>query len=81
MHSFVKYGNLHEVVFLSQIPQKFCRNKPSSLKGNQCLLFPLGASAVRTGIFPVQVDYISIENAFNLGYCLSGENYRGTSAF
>lgn len=77
----MKYWNLHETVFLNQIPQKFCRNKPISVKSAQCLVSPLCGSAVSAGFFPVQVDYTSIENTFNLGYCLSGENYRGTLGF
>lgn len=77
----MKHGNLYDTVFLNQIPQKFCRNKSISAKSSQCLVSPLCASAVSTGVFPVQVNYTSIENAFNLGYCLSGENYRGTLGF
>lgn len=75
----MKYGNLH--VFLNQNPQKFCKNKYIGVKSSQYFVSPLCASAVSTGVFPVQVDYTSIENGFNLGYCLSGENYRGALSF
>lgn len=77
----MKHGNLHETVFLNQIPQKFCRNKSVSVKSSQCLVSPLCASAVSSGVVPVHVDYTSTEHTFNLGYCLSGENYTSTLVF
>lgn len=81
LHSYMKYDNFYETVLLNQIPHKLCRNKSISVKTSQCHVSPLCASAVSTRVVPVQVDYTSTENTFNVGYCLSGENYRSTLAF
>lgn len=35
-------------------------------------------SAVSTGVYPVQINCTSTENAFIPGYCFSGQNYRNT---
>lgn len=45
LHSYMKYGNLYQAVFLNQIPQKFCRNKSISVKNSQCLVSLLCATA------------------------------------